>query len=118
VRRAPRRGRGLLAVRVLRPPIPLEVTTDGPPLAPGAAPSRHLRILSIRPANPDDPRAKALRLTGDVRVASGPWTISDGWWSENAIERDYWDIEIGGTTSARVFRERVVAGWFLDGSYD
>ncbi|MFA6958974.1 MAG: DNA polymerase Y family protein [Thermoanaerobaculia bacterium] len=118
VRRAPRRGRGLLAVRVLRPPIPLEVTTDGPPLAPGVAPSRHLRILSIRPANPDDPRAKSLRLTGDVRVASGPWTISDGWWSENAIERDYWDIEIGGVTSARLFRERESCVWFLDGSYD
>ncbi len=118
VRRAPRRGRGLLAVRVLRPPIPLEVTTDGPPIAPGTAPSRHLRILSIRPANPDDPRAKSLRLTGAVRVASGPWTVADGWWSENAIERDYWDVEIGGVTSARVFREREAAGWFLDGSYD
>jgi hypothetical protein len=118
VRRAPRRGRGLLAVRVLRPPIPLEVTTDGPPLLPGAAPSRHLRILSIRPANPDDPRAKALRLIGDVRVASGPWEVSEGWWADAPIHRDYWDVELVLGGSCRVNRERAVEQWFADGVYD
>ena len=52
-----------------------------------------------------------------VRVASGPWTLEDGWWSDSPAARDYWDVELMGGTY-RVFREREGGGWYVDASYD
>lgn len=108
----PRRrgGRGLLAVRVLRPAVPLEVLVDAPP--PAAS-----RPLSLAPA-PGSEAPRRLKLRGRVRVASGPWGLEDEWWSESPVERDYWDVELTAGPLVRIYRERTSGDWFADGVYD
>src|SRR5512141_670710 len=56
-RRAPRTGRGLLAIRVLRPPVELEVITNTPlPAGEGTGVrGHHLRLLSLKSANGSSP---------------------------------------------------------------
>ncbi len=102
-------GRGLLSVRVLRPPVALEViVTDGP----GAGGDKP-RPYSIRTA-PD----AAPPISGSVRVASGPWSLEDGWWTEAPADRDYWDIELSDGGLYRIYRDRAGSEWFADGVYD
>ncbi|HEX5758715.1 MAG TPA: hypothetical protein VF121_05935, partial [Thermoanaerobaculia bacterium] len=111
VRREPPRGRGLLAVRVLRPPVELEVITqDGEP-------DRALRPREIRPVAHDGGPGRP-RLEGSVRVAAGPWGIEAGWWEEAPAERDYWDVELAQGGMLRIFRDRASGDWFADGVYD
>jgi protein ImuB len=111
------RGRGLLVVRTIRPPIPLDVEAEHEP-PPGAVPTARMRLLSIR-AREDTtmPNGRTLRVEGPVRVASGPWTLEDGWWSDSPAARDYWDVEVPGGTY-RVFRGRERGDWYLDAGYD
>lgn len=101
IRRKPRRGRGLLAVRVLRPPLPLEVDADGD------------QIRSIRTLPNDQ---KSLEINGPVRVSSGPWRMEEGWWEGAPVEREYWDVEVAGNCVCRIFRYS--ASWYVDGLYD
>jgi protein ImuB len=157
LRQPPRSGRGLLAVRVLRPPVPLEVITDTneelgmrseecPPNPPGAGKAKRyttqgpslsvaedgrgiipnsefltphsgplgpLRIVSLVSEPGATPRVQGL-----VRVAAGPWTLEDGWWSQQPVERDYWDVELSGGGLFRIYRDRKSGEWFADGMYD
>ena len=99
LRRSPRRARGLLAIRVFRPPISLEVIASGD------------SIRSIKSTG-------AIEFGGDVTVASGPWTLEEAWWSDAPVTRDYWDVELAGGGVYRVFRERLSRSWFSDGLYD
>jgi len=173
LRRPPRQGRGLLVVRVLRPPVALEVITEEssefgirnselsargramegleascPRLdaltegerdlgftpttthsetdsgEQGSIPNSEFRIPNSRPAGPirlisvaSEPGATP-RVQGLVRVAAGPWTLDDGWWNEAPVERDYWDVELGGGRLYRVYRNRTTGDWFADGMYD
>ncbi len=104
----PERGdRGLLAVRVLRPPLPLEVLVEET----GGVP----RSLGPRPGV--DPAGRP-RLEGRVRVASGPWELEEGWWSDAPVEREYWDVELAAGGIVRIYRERASGDWFADGLYD
>ncbi|MGA7617278.1 MAG: hypothetical protein WBX15_19105, partial [Thermoanaerobaculia bacterium] len=123
VRRAPRRWRGLLAVRVFRPPLAVEVISDG------AAPSNggtfalgdlHLReIHTIRNVSKQEGYTpRPLEIHGAVRVASGPWSLEEGWWSDDPVERDYWDVEMVGGGIYRVYRARAEGEWYVDGIYD
>jgi protein ImuB len=137
VRARPPRARGLLAVRVLRPAIEMEVSTR-PATAASTASSvcpAFLRPLP-RPALPDGERAAVtipLRpsasgapasrtstavIEGAVRVASGPWEVEEGWWTEEAVRREYWDVEIDAGGVYRIYRDRHSERWFLDGIYD
>jgi protein ImuB len=118
VRCGPQKSRGLLAVRVLRPPVPLEVITR---------PSRDderpgLQIVSIREERPvsDDDKNGSRKgaIAGEARVSSGPWQLEDGWWTETPATREYWDVEIAGGGIYRLYRERSDGGWFADGVYD
>jgi protein ImuB len=145
LRQPPRQGRGLLAVRVLRPPVPLEVITEensqfsslnsqfpttqsktpeekkpktqSPPEMPipnSSFLSPHsLRLVSVA----SEPGATP-RIQGLVRVAAGPWTLEEGWWNATPVERDYWDVELGGGRLYRIYRERTTGNWFADGMYD
>jgi len=124
----PRRGRGLLAVRVLRPAVPLEVLVDAAPsnghgaahdaaAAAGAPPPAAGRPLSLAPA-PGSEAPRRLKLRGRVRVASGPWGLEDEWWSEAPVERDYWDVELTAGPLVRIYRERASGEWYADGVYD
>lgn len=137
VRRPPRQGMGLLTVRVLRPPVALEVLTAGrghaagaeiaeaapvygaasgdiPREEPGGGDPETLRLLSIR-ATGSDGRPK---IDGRVRVAAGPWRLEEGWWSEEPVERDYWDVELAEGGLYRIYRERSNGEWYADGMYD
>jgi len=141
LRRPPRQGRGLLVVRVLRPAVALEVITEEqnfgfrisdfgfshttPETASGEATKNSklktqnsglagsLRLVSLS----SEPGATP-RIQGLVRVAAGPWTLEEGWWNETPVERDYWDVELGGGRLYRVYRDRTTGDWFADGMYD
>jgi protein ImuB len=146
---APRAGRGLLAVRVLRPAVPIEVDVEqgrvmqvGPKSHPGLPPSLKLRGASTATSLPPSHEASApaelprddsarqtrmergkgepkeKRIEGEVRVFSGPWRVEEKWWSEEAIDREYWDVELSDGALYRIFRDVRNGGWFADGIYD
>jgi protein ImuB len=95
VRWAPARSRGLLAARTFRPPIPVEVITDGE------------KIASLRGEN----------IEGSVRVCSGPWRIEEGWWRDAPAEREYWDVELWGGGIYRLYRAGAEKNWFVDARF-
>jgi protein ImuB len=100
VRRKPRKSRGLLAVRVFRPPVPVEVLTrtkDG-----------ETQIAAIRSDG---------ELSGDVRVSSGPWQIEEGWWKEAPDAREYWDVELVRGGIYRMYCAGPEKQWFVDSEY-
>jgi protein ImuB len=102
-RRLPRTGRGLLAVRVLRPAVELEVITSG----------ERARLLSVKSTNGAEPQ-----VAGTVRAAAGPWSLEDGWWSASPASRDYWDVELAEGGLYRIYRDRASDKWYADGMYD
>jgi hypothetical protein len=83
----------------------------GGPEAPHDPPRR---IASPAREGPD----RRLRIQGRVKVASGPWNLEESWWSEEPVERDYWDVELSDGGLYRVFRHRGSGEWFADGIYD
>jgi protein ImuB len=111
-RRPPRTGRGLLAIRVLRPPVELEVTATGghPERSEG---SLAFRLLSLKSPNGAEPE-----ISGSVRVAAGPWNLEEGWWSAAPASRDYWDVELAEGGLFRIYRDRASDKWYADGMYD
>jgi protein ImuB len=97
MKRKPRKSGGLAAVRVFRPPIPVEVTTDA------------RQITAIRGEGD---------LSGSVRTSSGPWPIEAEWWTENPAAREYWDVELDKGGIYRVYEGSKDAGWFVDARYE
>src|SRR6266542_3014626 len=95
MKRTPPRGRGVLAARVFRPPLPVEVITRDA--------GGETRIESIRGEGD---------IHGSVRVASGPWKIEEGWWSAAPEAREYWDVELERGSIYRVFHG--TDAWFVD----
>lgn len=139
VRQAPPPSRGLWTARVLRPPLPVEVLTTSPEPAMAAGelaeamPGNHaspavaaLRLLSIGTSNDAGngagngakDSARRPKVQGRVKVASGPWTLEEEWWTEAAVARDYWDVELADGGVYRLYRERKSGEWFVDGVYD
>jgi protein ImuB len=184
MRQPPRSGRGLLAVRVLRPAVAVEVITEEisnfefrisnlPPTHPDENSEFGIRNSELTPTHAENsgvggqeiqnPKSKiqnlayptqeqdlsvaeggrrkipnsdfripnsirlisvasepgaTLRIQGLVRVAAGPWTLEDGWWNDNPVERDYWDVELSGGGLYRIYRDRTTGDWFADGMYD
>ncbi len=113
-RAAVRQGRGLLSVRSLRPPLPLEVITDGSD--PGSTTARPVELRPLVGAGEEG--ARRLEIRGSVRVAAGPWAVEDGWWTDDPADREYWDVELFGGSVYRLFRNRTSGDWFADGVYD
>ena len=161
--RPPKTGRGLLSIRVLRPPIPLEVLVAPFPCHPSAPSSCHpvapfpchpevadapkplgrrrersdegsapvapsitnhqspianspdrQRPLSVRTTAPDTQPS----ISGNIKVASGPWSMEEGWWSSDPAARDYWDVELSDGALYRIYRDSQTDSWFADGIYD
>jgi len=100
-RRKPPKSRGLLAVRVFRPPIPVEVITR--------TANGETQIAAIQ-SDGD--------ISGEVRLSSGPWNIESRWWSESPAAREYWDAELMRGGIYRLYREEGDGGWFIDARYD
>ena len=98
-RAKPRKSRGLLAVRVFRPPVPVEVMTE--------VRDGELRIASIRGEG---------HLSGPVRMSSGPWRVESSWWADAPAAREYWDVELDRGVY-RVF-EAATGGWVVDAAYE
>lgn len=114
VRHEPRQGLGLLTVRVLRPPVPVEVMVAGE-----HADERSVRLLSVQPTTPTPENERRPKIGGRVRVAAGPWRLEEGWWQESAVARDYWDVELApGGVLVRIYRDRESGEWYADGIYD
>ena len=106
--RRPGNGHGLLAVRVLRPPVPLEVIAEE---------NGSVRPVSLA-AVVGEEGEKRPKIHGRVKVAAGPWALEEEWWSETPVERDYWDVELAKGGLYRIYRERGSGEWFADGVYD
>ncbi|HET7712640.1 MAG TPA: DNA polymerase Y family protein [Thermoanaerobaculia bacterium] len=94
-RHSPAKSRGLLAMRVFRPPLPVDVITSG---------------NDIRQILGDGDHA------GNVRLSSGPWDVEEGWWRETPVDRRYWDVELERGGVYRVYRDS--EGWYVDARYD
>lgn len=127
----------MLSVRVLRPPLPVEVQLQGAPQRNGTPvasepntdeepmhnadhgtePAQLGRPQTIIPLAREE-EAKRLRIEGRVRLASGPWELEEVWWGEEARQRDYWDIELENGGLYRLYRDRQSSEWFADGVYD
>jgi hypothetical protein len=96
-------------VRVLRPPVEIEVLTGGDQNA-GSPTEITTPAASVA--------AKRPRIEGSVKVASGPWGLEEEWWAEDPTGRDYWDVELAGRGLYRIYRERATGAWYADGVYD
>ena len=105
-----RSGHGLLAVRTLRPPVPLEVL-----LGEGGETTEEPREVR---STIGEETARRPRIEGRVRVASGPWRLEEEWWAEQPVTRDYWDVELSDGGLYRLYRDRGSGDWFVDGIYD
>ena len=98
-RRKPEKSRGLLALRVFRPPLPVEVLTRDN--------GSELQITAVNGEGD---------LSGNVRVASGPWRVEAGWWSDAPASREYWDVELERGGVYRLYQSG--EEWFVDARYD
>jgi protein ImuB len=107
----PRPGRGLLTVRVLRPPLAVEVIATEP------SPTSDSRPATIK-TPPGEAQSQRLQIDGAVRVASGPWRMEESWWSDQSAAREYWDVELASGGLYRLYRDRASGDWFADGVYD
>ncbi|HVE72151.1 MAG TPA: DNA polymerase Y family protein [Thermoanaerobaculia bacterium] len=92
----PKKSRGLLAVRVFRPPMPVEVFLNGS------------EIASVKGEGD---------VCGAVRTYSGPWRVESDWWTEAPAAREYWDVELDGGTVYRVYQSES-SEWFVDARYE
>ncbi|MCY3968928.1 MAG: hypothetical protein OXG74_03275, partial [Acidobacteria bacterium] len=113
IRLEPRPGRGMLAVRTLRPPVEVEVLT-----AESEETDRTVPCPAPRQINPLPTEERHVRIEGAVRTAAGPWEIEEGWWREDPALRDYWDVELRSGAVCRIYRDRMSERWFADGVYD
>jgi protein ImuB len=63
-------------------------------------------------------RIFAERVYGNVLEAAGPWRTSGDWWRDTAWDRDEWDIGLNDGGVYRIYLDRPVRQWFVEGSYD
>jgi len=101
LKRGPRKSRGLIATRLFRPPIPVEVITrerDG-----------EIEITSIEGEGD---------ISGPVRASAGPWQMDTEWWAATPGVREYWDVELERGGVYRTYRGEVASAWFVDARYD
>jgi protein ImuB len=100
----PQQSRGLLAVRVFRPPVAVEVITSEN--------EGRTAIASITASSGEND------LTGPVRMSSGPWRVESDWWSDAPAAREYWDVELERGGIYRVYQATTSTDWFIDARYD
>ncbi|HUP59173.1 MAG TPA: DNA polymerase Y family protein [Thermoanaerobaculia bacterium] len=105
LKRTPRKSRGLIAARVFRPPIPVEVITRRSREDEGG----DFQIASIKGEGD---------INGEVKACAGPWELEAAWWSPVPADREYWDVEMAKGKSYRVYREEGEKRWFVEAGYE
>jgi protein ImuB len=62
---------------------------------------------------------------GAVKQSAGPWRTSGEWWNDQTHaayptnwDRDEWDVLLGGGEAYRIYVERDVGQWFIEGVID
>jgi protein ImuB len=58
---------------------------------------------------------------GAVEQSAGPWRTSGEWWNDGPArnwDRDEWDVLLGGGETYRIYVERDVGQWFVEGVVD
>ena len=58
---------------------------------------------------------------GRVERCAGPWRTSGGWWGSEAgtqWDRDEWDVTLRDGATYRIFRDRALNRWFIEGIVD
>ncbi len=63
-------------------------------------------------------RVFAEKVYGNVLQSAGPWRTSGDWWRDTAWDRDEWDISLNDGGLYRIYLDRPVARWFVEGAYD
>ena len=116
---SPRRGFGATAVPVderkavlrrQRPPLAIRVSVE------------HGRPVHIAASCRGVP-------SGAITQAAGPWRTSGGWWVTSGAggsgqgkgagwNRDEWDVALKRGAVCRIYCDRTIDRWFLDGIYD
>jgi protein ImuB len=102
-----------------------------PPAIPSTAikpPAQGLRLCLRRFRPPFNARVKleerrpvhlsAPGIWGIIVTARGPWRMSGNWWTEDAWNRDRWDVALDSGVLYRLFQEIDSGRWFVEGSYD
>ncbi|HUR82392.1 MAG TPA: DNA polymerase Y family protein [Thermoanaerobaculia bacterium] len=92
----PKKSRGLLALRVFRPPMPVEVMMRGE------------EIASVTGEGD---------VCGAVRTYSGPWRVESDWWTDAPAAREYWDVELDGGAVYRLYQSEKNE-WLVDARYE
>jgi protein ImuB len=117
------------------------VTSSSPgpgPLVPGPCSVAFRRFRLPVPARVTMKDGRPVRLMpdrrgisgGEILNSAGPWRTSGHWWDQPAGEapaaasrhaawdRDEWDVVLADGVACRVFLERDVGQWFVEGCFD
>jgi protein ImuB len=89
----------IIALRVFRPPLETSVELDSEKPHLVWLGHRHRRVLA----------------------ASGPWCNSGNWWNASRWTREEWDVALktpAGIGYYRIYRDRILKQWFVEGVFD
>jgi len=126
---------------VVAPATPPSHSTPGTPHVHGALPTPHSALRRFRlpvPARVQVHEGRPSKIMtdrrgvsgGQVVQAAGPWRTSGEWWNDGSPtpqphrgyqthwDRDEWDVAIADGTVYRIYVEREVGQWFLEGVVD
>lgn len=60
----------------------------------------------------------AAEVRGEVRACAGPWIKSGDWWAGEAWSRQEWDVALDSGGVFRIYKNVLIARWFVEGCYD
>ncbi len=88
-------------LRRFRPPIAVRVTVER---------GRPVRVAIDRRGMPG----------GEVEQQAGPWRTSGAWWDSGRTtwDRDEWEVAVSDGSLCRLFHDRLIDRWFLEGVFD
>jgi len=92
------------ALRRFRPPVRIDVETDG---------GRPVRLHAAR--LPD-----FIAANSEVVWCAGPWRSSGEWWNQQ-WSREEWDVAVQSQADhvfCRLYRDARIGAWFMEGTYD
>ena len=113
------------------PGAPVSRAPAAPVSPPRSAPATALRRFRLPvPARVHVHEGRPVRIVtdrrgvagGSVAQAAGPWRTSGEWWNDatpgRSWDRDEWDVALTDGTIYRIYVERDIGQWFLEGVVD